>query len=100
MQQDKKLIYAIRNLVDAVVIEHCVCEGGDEALLAEEYSTKAALALLREIRASQELSSLHKWADKRLLDHGDAYATSWEDILLQMNAWIERRRGGEGGDDE
>jgi len=78
---NRKFVEAVRTLVDAVLTEHCVPLEGDDALFHEEFAVKAALAVLKEIRASHEHSSLHGWADKRLLDHGDAYKLSYYDVL-------------------
>jgi hypothetical protein len=94
MPTNSKLIEAVRTLVDAVITEHCTILEGDDALFHEEFAVKSALAVLREIRASQEHSSLHKWADKRLRDHGDSYSLSYEDVLPGL------RKSLEGGGDE
>jgi hypothetical protein len=65
---------AVCKLVDAVLVEHCFPIVGDEAIWNEEHTVDCVLAVLREIRAAQELSSLHKWADSRLRKHeNDTY---------------------------
>jgi hypothetical protein len=68
---NQKVIDAVRMLVEAVLVEHCLPVGGDEGVWNEEHTVDCALAVLREIRAAQELSSLHSWADKRLSAHAD-----------------------------
>jgi hypothetical protein len=51
---NQELVDPVRKLVDAVTV-----------------TVDAAIAVLREIRAAEELSWLHKWADSRLLAHAD-----------------------------
>jgi len=69
-----KLVGAVRELVEAVLVEHCLPVAGDEGLWNEAHTVDCVLAVLREIRAAQELSSLHSWADDRLSAHvDDAY---------------------------
>jgi hypothetical protein len=65
-----EFVDAVCKLVDAVLVEHCLPVGA-EGHLNEEFTINCALTVLREIRATQELSSLHKWADSRLLAHTD-----------------------------
>jgi hypothetical protein len=52
---------AVCKLVDAVLIEHCIAV--DQHLWHEEHTVDCVLAVLREIRAAEELTSLHNWAD-------------------------------------
>jgi hypothetical protein len=66
-----KLVGAVRELVDAVLVEHCLPVAGNEGLWNEAHTVDCVLAVLREIRAAQELSSLHSWADDRLSAHTD-----------------------------
>ena len=66
-----KLVDAVRQLVEAVLVEHCLPVAGDEGLWNEEHTIDCALAVLTEIRAAEELSSLHNWADVRLSAHAD-----------------------------
>jgi hypothetical protein len=66
MNQD--LVKAIQQLVDSVFIEHCLPVDGDEAPMNEQQTVECAHAVLRKIRAAPELASLHKWADRLLLN--------------------------------
>jgi hypothetical protein len=71
---------AVCKLVDAVLIEHCIAV--DQHLWHEEHTVDCVLAVLREIRAAEELTSLHNWADTRLSAHGDdAYKLDGTEFL-------------------
>jgi hypothetical protein len=65
-----EFVDAVCKLVDAVLVEHCL-PVGTEGHLNEEFTVNCALTVLREIRAAEELSSLHNWADNRLLAHAN-----------------------------
>jgi hypothetical protein len=72
------VVNALRNLIEAVLIEHCLpCE--TEGMYNEGHTISCALDALRKIRAAPEFSSLHSWADKRLAAHGDE-ADAYDDI--------------------
>jgi hypothetical protein len=79
-----ELIEAVRTLIDAVLTEHCLPLQGEDSAFHEEFAVKAALAVLREIRTSPEHSRLHNWAARRLLDHGEAYSVSYDDVLRRF----------------
>jgi hypothetical protein len=88
---NRKLINAVRELVEAVVILNCFVDEADEALLNEQRTIARAFGVLREILAEPELSSLHKWAEK-LLKHADGFDADeqwwfdfaqWKDDLLR-----------------
>lgn len=69
-KKNRKLVEAIRVLVDATLVAQCmpvIAEGR----LNEEHCVICALDLLRKIRAGPELSPLHGWAERRLRDHAD-----------------------------
>ena len=69
---------ALRNLIEAVLIEHCLpC--GTEGMYNEGRTVSCAIDALRKIRAAPEFSSLHNWADKRLAAHKDD-ADGYDDI--------------------
>jgi hypothetical protein len=71
-RRNTAFVDAVCALVDAVLVEHCLPTGpGGEGLCNEAHTIDCVLAVLREIRAAQELSSLHGWADVRLSAHAD-----------------------------
>ena len=63
-------IDAVCKLVDAVIIAQCFPVIGRGNSVNEEHALNCAFAVLREISATAELSSLHTWANKRLEEHG------------------------------
>jgi hypothetical protein len=65
---NRELVDAVRKLVDAVIYAECTIAGSDDGN-AVIVTVDAAIAVLREIRAAEELSWLHKWADSGLLAH-------------------------------
>jgi hypothetical protein len=69
-EMNPDVLAAVRELVDAVLAEHCF-PVSTEGMWNEEHTVDCVLAVLREIRAAPELSSLHPWADKRLSTHAD-----------------------------
>jgi hypothetical protein len=80
---------AVRELVEAVLVEHCLPVCGDEACVNEEHTLDCALAVLKEIRMAPELSSLHSWTERRLSEHGgDRY--KWSDFLTEHPNWGRR----------
>jgi hypothetical protein len=95
LHRNSEFVDAVCMLVDAVLIEHCLPVGGDEAILNEVATVNCTLAVLREIRAAPEFSSLHQWADKRLLAHADDYHDPTEtlEILSRFRQWVERQLG-------
>ena len=72
MHRNPEFVDAVCKLVDAVIFEHCTI-AGSEAYDSVEITVDCALAVLKEIRAAKEFSSLHGWADRQLLVHADAY---------------------------
>lgn len=78
-KRDRKFIAAVQRLVDAVLTEHCISTEAHH--LDEEHTVNCVLAVLREICATAELSSLHTWAKKRLDAHaGDE--DMWEGLVI------------------
>jgi hypothetical protein len=67
---NQELVDAVRKLVDAVIYAECTIAGSEDGD-AVTVTVDAAIAVLRQIRAAEELSWLHKWADSRLLAHAD-----------------------------
>jgi hypothetical protein len=82
---NRKLINAVRELVEAVVILNCLVDEADEALLNEHRTVARAFDVLREILAEPELSSLHKWAEK-LLKHADDFDAD-EQWFFDFQQW-------------
>ena len=83
---------AIRKLVEAVLVEHCIPVTRDEGCVNEEHTLDCALAVLEEIGATPELSSLHGWTERRLSEHGgDRY--KWSDFLTEHPDWYRRLKG-------
>jgi hypothetical protein len=68
-----EFVAAVCELIDAVLIEHCLPIEGDEGIINEQTTIGCALTLLRKLRAAPEFSSRHQWANKRLLAHADDY---------------------------
>jgi hypothetical protein len=66
-----KLVDAVHALVEAVLVEHCHDVDVDTAVWNEARTVDCALAVLKEVRAAQGLSSLHGWADTQLAAHAD-----------------------------
>jgi hypothetical protein len=91
---NRKLINAVRELVEAVVILNCFVDEADEAPLNEQRTIARSFDVLREILAEPELSSLHKWAED-LLKHADDFDADeqwwfdfqqWKNDLLRRNS--------------
>ena len=92
MSWNPEFVDAVRKLVDAVLIEHCL-PVGTEGQLNEEHTVNCALNVLREIRAAQELSSLHRWAGTRLDAHaGDEDHWSRDPTLIEWLRDLMSRR--------
>ena len=92
---NRKLINAVRELVEAVVILNCLPDEGDEAPLNEHRSAARSFDVLREILAEPELSSLHEWAEK-LLKHADGFDPDeqwWLDCQQWLHRNVQRRKG-------
>jgi hypothetical protein len=68
---NRKLIEAIRALVDATLTAQCIPIDGDDGIIHEMHTVVCALDVVKQIRAEPELSKLHAWADHRLRAHAN-----------------------------
>jgi hypothetical protein len=84
MQKTPEFIDAVCELIKATIAAQCEEPDlvNDDALDREMHTVVCAFAVLREIRAAQEFSSLHRWADRQLSVHADALrsATEWVEL--------------------
>jgi hypothetical protein len=67
---NQELVDAVCKLVDAVIYAECTVAGSEDGN-AVLVTVDCARAVIREIRAAEELSPLHKWADSRLIANAD-----------------------------
>ena len=85
---NRDFVDATRELVEAVIIAQCLPNNGD--CIEEMRTVHCAIAVLKIIRASPELASLHKWADRILAEHGDQMPMNEvEDTEAELRQWVE-----------